>query len=889
MASQTPNPFLIESPFSSPSKPTISTSTPLPLSQGLLLSSSSDPLVPLELRLVSLLSYPCTAIVNPISQSPSTYPLMRAKGSMTGVADSGLVDLPSRMGMTIGRGTPQISLPGLIDQTAGEELANWREQNWKEGLYAGACGVSGSFGLGNAAEGKRYGNVYMREGNQRPKYIIHTHAPDFADKAYSTPLVKQLLVNCYRGALVEAMGIAEREEEGEGERYKGGDGQGEEEVEVEEEEKEEDLSNAEKKRMDGNVIFSTNTGEDTIMAETGPDTDNDMSAERENMPEIPRKIGTRGFGTVNLAGSMSSPASLASPRGVSLDAVGVSPFPSPSIPANTSNSPITSIPSIHLSSSTSVPSLSYDPSKHHIPKTSAKLTGITIAFPAISTGHKSFPHRLAARIAVGTVRDFLRHPIFGAIRRKRIRKVVFCVWPIDSPNKKALQVAFGLNFPPPLPQSAPLSPVSNQLSTPPFSPSVKGKRGFDFKLGLALRDFEEQDSGVPRIVVTPPVTPMVRSGLSLSLGSGERDRDLSGLGNLEGQILSRGHGDLGDEGNEVVEEMEVDVDADVDVEVELNNKENKEKEKSWEVEVEKEFKGKTGAETEEGDDIGVCGNLKAGTGKGDEEVGEEEELREKVRLLKAELEETLREKIRRLKAEVEEQELGEEIRRLKAEVEEQELGKEIRRLKADMEKRYKRGDSSGRDRRGRKETYRQRKKQQGMRLAAAMRVRREGERERGEKKGCLSSRENLRVGERDTRTPERMPGSIGRNMERSADEITGEQEVDPKLPDEGVRRPKLRNYSGSPESKLSIGERRTGGIPSKEKDPQENIKVGGYVRRHGGSEMRNKQERRYPERARVGEINVVAKGGRPSAVEGRRPGDADTERRGGRKSRRRGR
>ncbi|TGO17080.1 hypothetical protein BTUL_0021g00800 [Botrytis tulipae] len=828
MTSRTPNPFIINSPFSSPSKPTTSPSTPLPLSQGLLLSSSSDPLVPLELRLVSLLSYPCIAIVNPISQSPSAYPLMRAKGLMTGVADSGLVDLPSRMGMGMGinTATPQISLPGLIDKTAGEELAKWREQHWKEGLYAGACGVSGSFGLGNATgvnidEGKRNGKGDMREGNERPKYIIHTHAPDFADKAYSTPLVKQLLVNCYRGALVEAMGIAEREEE-----------------------ENEDLSNAEKKRMDGNVIFSTNTGEDTVMADTGPDTDEDMSAESERTPEIPRKKGIGSFGTVNLAGSMSSPASLASPRDVSLDAFSVSPIPSPSIRANTSNPPITSIPSMHLlPSSTSVPSLSHGPSKHHIPQTSPKPTGITIAFPAISTGHKSFPHRLAARIAVGTVRDFLRHPIFGAIRRKRIRKVVFCVWPVDSPNKKALQVAFGLNFPPPLPQSAPLSPVSNQLSTPPFSPSVKGKRGFDFKLGLALRDFEEQESGVPRIVVTPPVTPMVGSGLSLSLGSGERDRDSSGLGNLEGEKLSRGHGDLRDEGSEVVEEMEMDV--------EVESKEDEEKDRDLEVETE--------AEMGEDGDIGVCENLTAGIDKGDEEVGEEEELREK-------------------------------IRRLKAEVKEQELGKEIRRLKADMEKRYKRGDSSGRDRRGRKETYRQRKKQQGLRLAAAMRVRRERERERGGKKGCLSSGERLRVGERDTRTPERMPGIVEKNMERSADERTGEQEVDPKkVPDEGVRRPELRNYTGLPESKLRIGEGRAQGSQSKDQKSQENIKVGGYVRRHGGSETRNKQERRYPERARAGDINVVTKRGSPSAVEGRRPGGADTERRGGRKSRRRGR
>lgn len=779
---------------------------------------------------------------------------MRAKSSTTGVADSGLVDPPSRigMGMTIGTGTPQISLPGLIDKTAGEELAKWREQNWKEGLYAGACGVSESFGLGNGAgvkidEGKKNGKGGKREEMERPKYIIHTHAPNFADKAYSTPLVKQLLVNCYRGALVEAMGIADREEEGE--RQKGEDEQVEEDVRVEEEA---DLSNAEKKRMDGNGILPTSIGEDTVMTETGPDTDEEISTERERTPEILRKRGIGSFGTINMAGSMSCPASLASPRDVSLDAFGVSPFPSPSIPANTSNPPITSIPPIHLPSPTSVPSLSHGPSKHHISQTSPKPTGITIAFPAISTGHKSFPHRLAARIAVGTVRDFLRHPIFGAKRRKRIRKVVFCVWPVDSPNKKALQVAFGLNFPPPLPQSAPLSPVSNQLSTPPFSPSAKGKRGFDFKLGLALRDFEEQESGVPRIVVTPPVTPMLGSGLSLSLGSGERDRDSSGLGNLEEKKLSREHGDLGDDGSGVGEEMEMDVD--------VKNKKDKEKKKDLEVELELEkgLKGETEAEMGEGDDIGVCTNLTAGIRQGDKEVGEEEERKEKLRLLKAEMEEK--------------------------------LGEEIERLRADMEERNRRGDSSGRDRRGRKETYRQRKKQQGLRLAAAMRSRREREKERGGKKGYLGSGENLRVGERDTRTPERMPVIFEREAERSVDEGTREQEVDPmKVDNKGVRRPELRNDTGSLESKLSIGEGRAGGSQSKDPQSQENKKVRGYVRRHGGIETRNKQERRYPERADVGDNNVGTKRGRPSAVERRRPGGADAERRGGRKSRRRGR
>ncbi|KAF7950286.1 hypothetical protein EAE96_007574 [Botrytis aclada] len=795
MTSKTPNPFIIKSPSSPPSnstskskskpKPTTSTPTPLPLTQGLLLSSSSSPLAPLELRLVSLLSYPCTAIVNPISQSPSTYPLMRGKGSKTGIAGSGLVDSvdsPSRMGMTIGTGTtPQISLPGLIDKMAGEELSKWRERNWKGGLNAGACGVSGSFGLGDddgpgvkIDGGKENGKLEKRKECGRPKYIIHTHAPNFADKAYSTPLVKQLLVNCYRGALVEAMGIAEREEEEE--RRTGKDG----EMRKEEEEKgrgeEKSVSNMETQRMNKNAMFSESKEEDVIMADTQPDTDEDTPAERESTPDMPSKRGMGSFGTVSMAGSMSGPASLASPQEVSSDAFGVSPIPSPSIPSSKHIPSITSIPPILLPSSTSAPSISQTSLRHYIPQSSPKLAGITIAFPAISTGHKSFPHRLAARIAVGTVRDFLRHPIFGAARRKRIRKVVFCVWPVDSPNRKALQVAFGLSFPLPLPQSAPLSPVSNQLSTPPFSPSVKGRRSFDFKLGLALRDFEGQESGVPRIVVTPPVTPGVGLGLSLSLGSEERgkERDSFALGGSEGKSLSRGDGNLGDEESEGVEEMGMDVDVDVDMEDKKD------------VEVETE------TETKEGDGIDVGGNLTAGVGKG----GEEEELREKLKILKTEEEEMelreLREKLRQLKAEVEEEE---------------ELREKSRQLKEEVKRRLWRGEGSGRDSRGRKETYRQRKKQQGLRLAAAMRVKRETEKERRERERYLSLGERLRVEERDTRTPERMPGILERNTERGVDGRIGKEEVNSmKVVDEVGRRPGMRNDTGSAESISSIGE-----------------------------------------------------------------------------------
>lgn len=272
------------------------------------------------------------------------------------------------------------------------------------------------------------------------------------------------------------------------------------------------------------------------------------------------------------------------------------------------------------------------------------------------------------------MRDFLRHPIFGAVRRKMIRKVVFCVWPVDSPNRKALQVAFGLNFPPPLPQSAPLSPVSNQLSTPPFSPSVRGRRGFDFKLGLALRDFEGETSlgDVPKIVVTPPVTPM--AGLGLAPGERERERYSSGFESSEGKRLSRGNEYLGDKESESVEDMDMDIEEEEEVEVEAD----------IEKEVDMEAKKEVEKEVEKEVDDGVGMNLTRGGGQRIDKVHKEEKLVEK-------------EKIR----------------------------------KAEIGRGYRLADSSGRDRRGRKETYRQRKRQQGLRLAAAMRLKRM--REKGRK------------------------------------------------------------------------------------------------------------------------------------------------------------
>lgn len=43
----------------------------------------------------------------------------------------------------------------------------------------------------------------------------------------------------------------------------------------------------------------------------------------------------------------------------------------------------------------------------------------TIAFPCISTGVYGYPHQEAARVAVGTVRDFIKNP-------NTLEKVIFC-------------------------------------------------------------------------------------------------------------------------------------------------------------------------------------------------------------------------------------------------------------------------------------------------------------------------------------------------------------------------------------------------------------------------------------------------------------------------------
>ncbi|KAF7861946.1 hypothetical protein EAF04_007827 [Stromatinia cepivora] len=449
-------PLTKKPPIPPPSKPTTkpSSSTPKttpptlpPLSHGLLLSSSSDPLAPMELRLASLPSYPCTAIVSPISQSPSRYPLTHPPNSLTSIPSSPLSSHASPSSFI-----PRTSLPGLIDQLAGEELVRWREEVWPGGLNAGGCG--------------------KEEEYKRPKYIIHTHAPNFANKSYSTPLVKQLLVNCYRGVLVEGMWIAEREEEErrmeeEEWREKVGNGVGGEEG---------SCGGKGEGRQDEEIdrVSMANEPAKTIM------TNGEVPNKSKNTPETPTKStpSTSTLSSINISSSASNP-NLSSPQN------SASPIP-------------------------------------QIPHTSTTTPGITIAIPALSTGHKSFPHRLAARIAVGTVRDFLLHPIFGPVRRKRIRRVVFCVWPVDSPNRKALQIAFGLMFPPPLPQSAPLSPVSCQLATPPFLPSPRRGRGksagavFDF----GGREVDVQVQMVPRIVVTPPVTPVMLVG-----GSDERERD----------------------------------------------------------------------------------------------------------------------------------------------------------------------------------------------------------------------------------------------------------------------------------------------------------------------------------------------------------------------------
>ncbi|EDN93646.1 predicted protein [Sclerotinia sclerotiorum 1980 UF-70] len=116
----------------------------------------------------------------------------------------------------LGSGMQGTSLPGLVDYFAGEESVRWREKVWPKGLNAGDCGVSGSFGFGGGASASGGGGgdgVSVRnemenemenekrdetdEGTKRPKYIIHTHTPDFADK----------VIVC------QGMGIAGREEE----------------------------------------------------------------------------------------------------------------------------------------------------------------------------------------------------------------------------------------------------------------------------------------------------------------------------------------------------------------------------------------------------------------------------------------------------------------------------------------------------------------------------------------------------------------------------------------------------------------------------------------------------------------------------------------------------
>ncbi|QSZ35957.1 hypothetical protein DSL72_007079 [Monilinia vaccinii-corymbosi] len=443
-----------------------------PVSRGLLLSSSSDPLAPLELRLASLLSFPCTAIVSPISQSPSRYPLTHPLNSIKTIPSSPLSSHapPSTY-------SPQPSLPGLIDHLAGPGLVRWREEHWPEGLNAGDCGVSPSFGvggsrdqdqtedmmMGNGKNGGKNGDGDGDEDHERPQYIIHTHAPNFADKSYSTPLVKQLLANCYYGALVEAVRIAR---EIGGEEHKG-EGEGEQEVDMEE-------------------ALSTNGNE--------PHDRSPMDIE--------------------------------------------------------STKPIKPKPQLSYQTKTNKP-----PRKQ-----------ITIAMPALATGHNGFPTRLAARIAVGTVRDFMRHAVFGAERRRRIGRVVFCVWPVDSPNRKALQIAFGLMFPPPLPQSAPLSPVSSQLATPPFSPRGRKREGFDSGVGGGQIGFgggvgiglglgitvsgRESEVGIPKIVVTSP--------LSRVCGERERERERKislGGGRLRmGREGGLGMGGVGKESEGVVRE-----------------------------------------------------------------------------------------------------------------------------------------------------------------------------------------------------------------------------------------------------------------------------------------------------------------------------------------------
>lgn len=150
--------------------------------------------------------------------------------------------------------------------------------------------------------------------------------------------------------------------------------------------------------------------------------------------------------------------------------------------------------------------------------------------------------------------------------------------------------------------------------------------------------------------------------------------------------------------------------------------------------------------------------------------------------------------------------------------------------------------------------------------------------------------EKLRNGKRDTRTPERMPGTVETKTERSVDGEIGKEEVNPtKVADERVRRLEAGDGTASPKSISSIGERRAEQSKLKDKERQENKKAVKCVRRYGSIKARNKQVRGYTERKEVGNTKAGTKRGRPNKMDGSGTGGSDTERRGGRKKRKQSR
>ncbi len=59
-----------------------------------------------------------------------------------------------------------------------------------------------------------------------------------------------------------------------------------------------------------------------------------------------------------------------------------------------------------------------------------RLGAKSVAFPCISTGVMGWPRSEAASIGVSVVRAWLRHPIYGKVRRGVIEKVVFLCDPV---------------------------------------------------------------------------------------------------------------------------------------------------------------------------------------------------------------------------------------------------------------------------------------------------------------------------------------------------------------------------------------------------------------------------------------------------------------------------